>query len=554
MSDGALFSDYFLTEGVGLTAEWQALDDARIAATRAAISPLMSDFEARIKPSESNTELDLIAKILPLLGWNDFTVQEKANDRGRLDVPDYLLYLTPLAKQAATRAASATERYKQGAAILEAKAWDLPLDRGEPGSAGAPSTQLLRYLATVDVATNGAIRFGILTNGRLWRLYDHKARSRLEGFLEIDLSVALDNDDQLRRFLTFFARNAYVPGIAGKTGLVNAIEASRSFEARVTDALAKTVFNDVFPALVNALAVHDPERPKVPGTAYFAELREGALTWLYRLLFVLYAEDRDLIPTRQRRDGLWEMRREVAQALDNHESLSAHPENDRDLRSLWHKIDVGDAGIGLPPYNGGLFKAGRSALLDRSYIPDGQFAPLLDALSRERTGEKPRFINYRDLNVQHLGSVYERLLEHDPRLEGGQIVIQPQVFARKTSGSYYTPEELVMLVIRRTVGPLLEEKRKLFADAVAAVASPEEDAYRRLGEVAQYDPASEFLTLRICDPAMGSGHFLVSLVDYLADQTLLATTDASALVGFGEYRSPLLDRLEAIRERIKVQA
>ena len=467
MSDGALFSDYFLTEGIGLTAEWQALSDDVIAAFRVSIAPLLEDFETRARPSEGNTERDLIDKILPLLGWNEFTVQEKANDKGRLDVPDYLLYLTPTAKQTATRAASPTERYLQGAAILEAKAWDLPLDKGEPGSAGAPSTQLLRYLGTVDVATNGNIRFGILTNGRLWRLYDHKARSRLEGFLEVDLSAALGHDDQLRQFLTFFARPAFVPGITGKTKLVGAIEASRSFEARVTDALAQTVFSDVFPALVNALADHDPQRPSAPDAAYFAELREAALTWLYRLLFVLYAEDRDLIPTRQRRDGLWEMRREVAHALDHHEGLSAHPENDRDLRSLWHKIDVGDTGIGLPPYNGGLFKAGRSALLNRSHIPDAEFAPLLDALSRERTGEKPRFINYRDLNVQHLGSVYERLLEHDPRMEDGKIVIQPQVFARKTSGSYYTPEELVMLVIRRTIGPLLEERSNVFADAVA---------------------------------------------------------------------------------------
>jgi hypothetical protein len=554
MSDGALFSNYFLIDGVTLTETWRALDDASLANACVTLAPLIADFEARAAPSEGNTERDLIDKILPLLGWDAFTVQEKANNKGRLDVPDYLLYLDGNAKQSATRAKTATERYAQGTAILEAKAWDLPLDKGEAGSAGAPSTQVLRYLGTVDVATSGRIRFGILTNGRLWRLYDHKARSRLEGFFEINLSEALNNDHTLRQFLTFFSRSAFIPGITGKTGLTQAIDASRSFESQVTDALAKTVFEDVFPSLVNALASHDPQRPQSPDAAYFSELREAALTWLYRLLFVLYAEDRDLIPTRQRRDGLWEMRKEVAFAADNNEALSEHSENDRDLRSLWHKIDVGDRGIGLPPYNGGLFKAGRSALLDRSLIPDGEFAPLLDALSRERTGESPRFINYRDLNVQHLGSVYERLLEHDPRMEGGNIVIQPQVFARKTSGSYYTPEELVMLVIRRTVGPLLDEKRKLFADAVTEEARKKQDATYRLARAATYDPASAFLTLKICDPAMGSGHFLVSLVDYLADQVMLATTDATNDVGFGDYRSPLLDRLEAIRERIKAQA
>ena len=142
-------------------------------------------------------------------------------------------------------------------------------------------------------------------------------------------------------------------------------------------------------------------------------------------------------------------------------------------------------------------------------------------------------------------------------MEDGKIVIQPQVFARKTSGSYYTPEELVMLVIRCTIGPLLEERSKIFADAVTEESRKQQakDAPEYpLARLAELDPASAFLTLRICDPAMGSGHFLVSLVDYLADQTMLATTDASAQVGFGLYRSPLLDRLEAIRERIMSQA
>ena len=94
MSDGVLFSNYFLTDGVALTEDWAALDDPT----------LIADFESRAAPSEGNTERDLIDKILPLLGWADFTVQEKANDKGRLDVPDYLLYLDSEAKKTATRA------------------------------------------------------------------------------------------------------------------------------------------------------------------------------------------------------------------------------------------------------------------------------------------------------------------------------------------------------------------------------------------------------------------------------------------------------------------
>jgi hypothetical protein len=570
MSQGSLFSEYFLSDGITLSTDWPTVLGQDVDAARAAIAELLADFEQRHKPNEPNTESDLIEKLLDLLGWTERLKQEKANEKGRLDVPDYLLFREPADKAAAARAGQAARRYASGAAILEAKAWDVPLDKAEPGHAGAPSTQILRYLGTVDVQSDGAVRFGILTNGRLWRLYDHKARSRLEGFVELDLmeaaglavpasGAAPDHAHQvLRRFLFLFGRDAFIPDPGGATRLTQAIAESRSFEGRVTDTLAETVFGTVFPDLANALAQADPKRPAKLTPAYLAELREASLTWLYRLLFVLYAEDRSLLPTRARPDGLRAMRNEIGRAIDKGEALSGQRTNhDRDLRDLWRQIDGGDEDIGLPPYNGGLFRADRSPLLDRAVLPDAAFAPLLDALSRERLEATPRFINYRDLNVQHLGSVYERLLEFDLAEVEGRIAARPQTFARKTSGSYYTPEELVMLVIRRTVGPLLEERERAFAGAVAEEARKQqarEAPDYPLARLQAYDPASQFLDLRVCDPAMGSGHFLVSLVDYLADRTMLATEEAAAQVPFGQYRSPLLDRLEAIRARIREQA
>ena len=114
------------------------------------------------------------------------------------------------------------------------------------------------------------------------------------------------------------------------------------------------------------------------------------------------------------------------------------------LADLFSAVGAGDANIGLPPYDGGLFEKGGHPLLVRVRIPDAELAPLLDALSRrEETGER-RYINYRDLAVQHLGSVYERLLEYEPvvKPEGG-IELRPNIYARKGSGSYYTHDDLV---------------------------------------------------------------------------------------------------------------
>ena len=76
-------------------------------------------------------------------------------------------------------------------------------------------------------------------------------------------------------------------------------------------------------------------------------------------------------------------------------------------------------------------------------------------LSFEATDQGRRYINYRDLSVQQLGSIYERLLEYEVVRNGSAITVRPNVFARKGSGSYYTPDDLVEVILKETVGPLV---------------------------------------------------------------------------------------------------
>src|SRR5205823_2912899 len=84
-------------------------------------------------------------------------------------------------------------RYEFGSAIVESKRWNRPLDRrsDQRDEVTAPSTQMLRYLRRVDDLTQGALRWGILTNGARWRLYYSGARSVSEQFFEIDLAAVL---------------------------------------------------------------------------------------------------------------------------------------------------------------------------------------------------------------------------------------------------------------------------------------------------------------------------------------------------------------------------
>ena len=95
-------------------------------------------------------------------------------------------------------------------------------------------------------------------------------------------------------------------------------------------------------------------------------------------------------------------------------------------------------------------------LLEGIRLGDQVVANVIDALSFEQTEHGRRYINYRDLGVQQLGSIYERLLEYELVREEGEIVVRPNIFARKESGSYYTPDDLVGLIIKETVGPLVQ--------------------------------------------------------------------------------------------------
>jgi len=268
---------------------------------------------------------------------------------------------------------------------------------------------------------------------------------------------------------------------------------------------------------------------------------------------VLYAEDRDLLPVRDSRYDDYALRDrvrgDIGRRKDEGDVFSvAAARYWSAFDDLCRAIDQGDASIGLPPYNGGLFDRDGAPMLSGVRLGDAVMADVIDALSFERTPLGRRYINYRDLGVQQLGSIYERLLEREVVREGGNIVVRPNVFARKDSGSYYTPDDLVDLIVREAVGPLVDARMDAFAAEATDLASREVPEDRRMGRLKRLDPAERTLELKVCDPAMGSGHFLVNLVDYVADRVIEAMAEAEALVE--GYLSPLAERIEGIRNTI----
>lgn len=573
MLKGTLFTEDFLREGIKETETWQALDEGSVDAFRAAAQDIFDAFPTDKKPNEAQTEDDLIWKVLALLGWSDFLRQQNLSAKGKDDVPDGLLFADSAAKARANERDEEWRRYGDGLAIVESKRWQRRLDRKDAlkDDIGVPSTQMLRYLRRVDDMTQGKVRWGILTNGRHWRLYYQGATSVSEEFLELDLPMLLGVSgfeldlfaDEAQHFLKVFSlmfgRAAFLPGADGRTFHQISLDEGRYWEQRVAKNLSKVVFDDVFPELVQGIVAHDPDAPTPYTQAYLDEVRDGALILLYRLLFVLHAEDRNLLPVNDARYDDYGMRKrvreDVAQRIDDRDTfISEVGPYYNHMRNLFRVIEKGATSIGLPPYNGGLFDPARAAVLERTEIPDSLFAPLIDTLSRHDDGKQIRRINYRDLSVQQLGSIYERLLENDVQFEDGKITIGGEGDARHSSGSYYTPEAPVQLIIRQAVGPLLEERLEAFQAKADALASDTRPKAQRIAELRALDPATQFLGIKVCDPAMGSGHFLVSLVDYLADRVLDAIAESEVAVDWTDYASPLTEAIAHIREHILDEA
>ena len=562
---GNLFAPDFLTEpeSIGELPEWDDLDVATLDKVESGLRAVFEAFPHQGTPNESQTEDDLIWKSLYCLDWTAHLRQQNLSSAGRTDVPDGLLFIDDAAKSRAVGIAEERARYAVGAVMVESKRWLRPLGRTSDQTV-APSTQMLRYLRRADDLTEGRMRWGILTNGAHWRLYYQGAGSVAEGFIEVDLAAILNipghndglfplsSDERrhcLKLFVLLFGRKAFLAERAdGRTLHQRALVESRLYEERVSANISNLVFEEVFPSLVRAIAEAEASVP-------LSEVRDAALVLLYRLLFLLYAEDRALLPVAdQRYDNIGlrrRVRQDVGRRKEQGETFSATATGYYTaLDDLSRVIDQGDPAFGLPPYNGGLFDTSRTPLLSRIRLSNRVMAEVIDALSFEQHRSGRRYINYRSLSVQQLGSIYERLLEFEPVHEAGDIQVRPNVFARKGSGSYYTPEPLVLLILEETVGPLADAKLEAFRAKVSDIGSVHDVATLPpdvLAELARVDPAQGLLDLKVCDPAMGSGHFLVSLVDFLSDRVIKALDEANGVEG---YVSPLAERIEGIRNTI----
>jgi hypothetical protein len=355
----------------------------------------------------------------------------------------------------------------------------------------APHSLVQEYLNRAD------LNWGVVTNGTILRLLRNSTLVRRQAYVEFDVQ-AIFEEQRFHDFSAFYRllhRTRLARGWADADQSFLEKYYSQSVEqgGRVREHLRDGV-EECLKILGNGFLTHPANedlRLKV-GTEEISPLRfyRQLLRLVYRFLFLFVSEDRGLIsPNPVYRDhyGVGRLRRmlDVRAAWTDHSDLWAS------LRTLFRLFqdDKLSALLDLAPLNGELFAA---QTIDECILSNRDLLTAFWYLAyyHERAGSTPRRVNYAALDVEELGSVYESLLEFHPDID--RRLHFDLIFGsdRKTTGSYYTAPELVNQVVQDALVPVMSERLKEAAD-------------RRAKERA-------LLSMKIVDPACGSGHFLLS--------------------------------------------
>jgi hypothetical protein len=342
------------------------------------------------------------------------------------------------------------------------------------------------WRAAIVQAIDGDAAWSGCCNGLAFRIVDARNTWSRE-HLEFDLA-ALAHSPEAQDVLWTTARAAAMD--ASPPLLDRAVHLSRRHGIEVCRTLGAGVL-EALGLLVASLSA----RTRHPAAAVF----EQSLTVLYRVLFLLFAESRGALP-------LWHP---VYRDSYSMEAIVSTILAGGTCRGLWQALRaisrLAHAGcaageLRVTAFNGRLFSPVHAAAFDATPVPDAVMQEAVVAVAttpRTRRSSPRRHpaggtgvlrrIAYRDLDVEQLGAVYEQVLEYEAVADGRSAALTRTSDARKATGSFYTPRPLTSYLVRRTLEPLVRGRA---ADGILAI--------------------------RVLDPAMGSGAFLVAACRFLA--------------------------------------
>ena len=330
-------------------------------------------------------------------------------------------------------------------------------------------------------------RWCLCVSGPAVRLADSQ-RTYSRRFVEFDLQIAIENDRTFAAMWGLLRAAALFHSHAGDGPVLDrAVALSEQHRVTVRDSLQVGV-EEALTCLTRAFLSARARRRTLALRSPVSACADESLVIIYRILFLLFAEARGLVPHWHPvfRDGY------TVEALRTEIERLPRP------RGLWEALQAISrlahrgchaGSLRVPAFNGRLFSPVHAPLADVLPLDDGAVRQALLALTTRplRSKQQPgrERIAYGDLGVEQLGGVYERLLDFKlPEHSSARPATRER---RKATGSFYTPRSLTEYLVRRSLAPLVHD------------ASPD-----------------QVLTLRLVDPAMGSGAFLVAACRYLA--------------------------------------
>lgn len=375
--------------------------------------------------------------------------------------------------------------------------------------------------------------WGLVTNGALFRLMRDNASLTRPAYIEADLAQIFANEDAASFSILWLMIHRSRFGAAGAPATDCALERWRDAGSREGEAARDRLAGQVQVALkvlgsgfleANPDLAAKLKSGEVNLTEWFNEL----LRLVYRLIFLMVAEDRNLLhPEKAKAEArklyaegysLAALRAQCYRAA----SWDKHHDRYEAIKIVFRALARGEERLALPAL-GGLFAEDKLPHLETARLRNRAFMEALYRLSwlSDKTGMVP--VNWRAMETEELGSVYESLLELQPQLgDDGKTLLFASEAAeqkgnqRKITGSYYTPDSLVQA--------LLDTALDLVLDKTEAEAD---------------DPAKALLKLSVIDPACGSGHFLLAAARRIA--TRVARIRAEGTPSLVDFRHALRD-------------
>ncbi|KAA2317006.1 N-6 DNA methylase [Puniceibacterium sp. HSS470] len=407
--------------------------------------------------------------------------------------------------------------------LLDRRSPTLSTDRSR-----SPAFALQDHLNDRDEAL-----WGIVTNGMQLRLMRDNASLTRPAYVEADLAQMFTNEDIASFAVLWLMIHRTRFGAAETTATDCPIERWRDAGSKEGEAARDRLAGQVQLALkllgsgfleANPDLAAKLRSGEVNLTEWFNEL----LRLVYRLIFLMVAEDRNLLhPEKARPEAralyaqgysLQSLRKQCYRAA----TWDKHHDRYEGVKIVFRALTHGQPALALPAL-GGLFAEDRLPHLETARLRNRDFMEALYRLSwlADKTGMVP--VNWRAMETEELGSVYESLLELQPQLgdDGKTLVFASEAAEqkgnqRKTTGSYYTPDSLVQALLDTALDPVLD-KTEAEAD----------------------DPARALLKLSVIDPACGSGHFLLAAARRIA--TRLARIRAEGTPSLADFRHALRD-------------